>query len=204
MYKRQPQFYPNYADICSKGICQRFGLIIDELGHIQLKPFLKCEDDKAVPVKGKNSCKLNTPVALLYINDIDLPRLLKVFEKILGIHFLYSEEELKKLKAGQHIHLVLKCLTEKKVIDFLKRNFHLYIEPVAEHFYKVIPDRDAYPVVLQEVSDYISKVFYIRGITLEDFVKILENRYGDRIIYSADPTFNAVTVIGPPLSLIHI
>ena len=116
-----PQFYPNYADICSKGICQRFGLIIDELGHIQLKPFLKCEDGKAVPVKGQNSCKINAPVATLYINDIDLPRLLKVFEKILGIHFLYSEEELKKLKAGQHI------VPQRNRFNFPRKVFGIYL-----------------------------------------------------------------------------
>ena len=212
----KPLIFPNYVDICSKNYCVRYGIIWNEEQYELLKeysnntfiqrqnsfpiliPFIECKKNKPTYVVLPKKCKGAIKIQTLYLSDIDLTSLLKIVESLLNIHFLYSEEELSKIRGAQHIHLVLKCLTEKKIVSYLKRTFHLYIEPVTEHVYKIIPDRDAYSVVLQKVSDYISKVFYIRGITLEDFVKILENRYGDKVIYSADPTFNAVTVIGPP------
>jgi len=187
----------NYVDLCKKEYCQRYSLILQG-SEVNLQPYFICKNGKKNLYTYKNKCPKKTYVGYLYIDSASLLDVLKIFEKIFNIHFLYEPEEIVKVKGAKNVHLSLSCLTLKNVLDFLQRNFHLYIQKLSINSYRIYTDKNAYSLVLQKVSNNITKIFYLKNIQVKDFVKLLTLYFGDRVIFSADPTFNAVTVIAPP------
>jgi len=191
-----PMSIESYADICKNGICQRYALTVAGM-EVKLEPYYTCKGPKKVYYKYKNLCKNGAEIANLYLNKINIVQLFRVFEKFFKINFIYDETDISKLKGANNLHLAFKCLNRERAIDFLKRDFHLYVEHISSNVIRLITDKDAYSIVLQRTANYGSKIFYLKNITVTDFVKLLELYYGKEVLYSADPTFNAVTVIGP-------
>ncbi|RTZ70476.1 MAG: hypothetical protein DSZ30_00730 [Aquificaceae bacterium] len=184
----------DYVDLCKGKECTRFSLSIEGT-KVNLKPYYVCKDGKRIPFKVSNSCKEETDIKTLYLDKTNLTDLLKVFEKLFKIQFIYDLADISQLKNTQNLHLVFECLTKEKAIEFLKKNFHLYLEQKTPDVYRIFADRDNYSLALRKVSNLVTKVFYIQNISLRDFIKLLEIYYRDKVVYSADPEFNAVTVI---------
>jgi type II secretory pathway component GspD/PulD (secretin) len=187
----------NYLDICKENSCERYLLNLKD-NKIQLVPYKTCVDNQTQGTfKIENICKLDNVISTLYLDNINLSQLLKVFEQLFNIKFVYNESDLSKIKNSQNLHLAFSCLTKEKALEFLQKNFHLYLEKIAPNIYRIFTNKDDYSLVLRDVSNYISKVIYLKGISINDFTKYLELYYAGKVQYSADPTFNAVILIGP-------
>ncbi|HIQ26481.1 MAG TPA: hypothetical protein EYH48_04040 [Aquifex aeolicus] len=184
----------DYVDLCKENECTRFLLSVEGT-KVNLIPYYICKDGKKILFKIPNSCKDGIKVKTLYLDKTSLTDLLKIFGKLFNIQFVYDLTEISQLKNTQNLHLVFECLTKDKAIEFLKKNFHLFLEQKAPNVYRIFADRDNYSLALKRVSNLVTKVFYIQNIPLRDFIKLLEIYYRDKVVYSADPEFNAVTVI---------
>ena len=184
----------DYADLCEGKVCYRYSLSVDGT-EVILKKFYVCKSGKREPYKTPNTCGEGVKVKTLYLDKTDLNNLLKVFEKLFNLRFVYDWGELSQLKNVSNLHLVFECLTRDKALEYLKKNFHLYLEQKAAGVYRIFADRDNYSLALREVSDLVTKVFYIQNIPLRDFIRLLDIYYRGKVVYSADPEFNAVTVI---------
>ncbi|NPB05500.1 MAG: hypothetical protein GXO08_03875 [Aquificae bacterium] len=184
----------NFVDLRTpEGTYERFVVNFSTTG-VQLVPYRACANATAAETV---SCPDGAPLGNAYLDNVDLVSLLKLFEKVFGIRFVYNPDELAKLKHADRLHLVLSCLDRDEAVEFLKNNFHLHLEKVAENTYRIFPSKDDYYLALKEVSDYETRVFFVQNLSLRKFVKLLELYYGDKVTYSVDPTFGAVTVIGP-------
>ena len=196
----EQQILKDYVDFCDGEKCKRYTLEIDN-GIVKLKPYFICKKNRVFRVPKKiqytysNRCSKNEKIGKLYLERVNLVDLIKIFQKLFDIQFVYDLAELSSIKNSQNLHLVFSCLNKEKAIAFLKKNFHLYLEEKDENVYRIFVDRDNYSVVLKKVSNTVTKVFYIQNIPLRDFIKLLEIYYRDKVVYSADPEFNAVTVI---------
>ena len=199
----QPPKATNYIDLCKGNTCKRFYITWNG-NLVELHPYYECIDNKPVYVTTTNSCKNNAPVGSIYLDRVNLIQLLKLFEKIFNIHFWYNTDELLKIKGANDIHFSTSCLTANDVLEFLRKSFHIYIQKLEGNNYRLFADKNAYPLVLQEAAKNISKVFYLKGINANDFVKEISYLYKGKILYSIDPIFNTVTLIGPPYLIYQI
>ena len=187
----------NYVDICNQNLCKRYIISISN-NQIKLTPYFLCEKGGKKLYQYKSKCRQNSYISNLYIDNANLLEVLKIFEKLFNIRFIYEPEEIEKVKGANRVHLAVECLTLSKVLDLLKKNFHLYIQKLGQNSYRIYTDRDAYSLVLQKVSDVVTKVFYLKNISVKDFIRLLNLYFGNQVLFSADPIFNAVTVIASP------
>jgi type II secretory pathway component GspD/PulD (secretin) len=186
----------NYVDLCKNGKCERFLLSIDD-NKIDFVPYKECQPGKATELQINNTCPNRAPVVSLYLDNVNLVQLLKLFEKLFDIKFVYNEKDLNQIKYSQNLHLAFSCMDKKKALEFLNKNFHLYLEEIGHNIYRIFINKDDYFLVLREVSENVSKVFYLKGISPNDFAKYIELYYKGKVQYSIDPTFNAIILIGP-------
>ena len=187
----------DYLDLCKGNTCKRF-YITWSANNIELHPYYECIDNKPVYVTTTNTCQNKAPISNIYLDKVNIIQLLTLFEKLFNIHFLYNADELLKIKGAQNIHFSITCLTPEKALAFLQKTFHIYIKKLEGNNYRLFVDKNAYPLVLQEAAENISKVFFLKEIKAKDFVKIIEKQYNGKVIYSVDPIFNSVTIIAPP------
>ncbi len=190
----------NYADLKvlnKKDVYQRYVIKITPEG-VNLEPYYKCKNDTKQFVYLTRRCPSEAYLGFAYLDNISLLNLLKFFEKVYRIHFVFNPEEIINIKHSQNLHLAFDCFNLEKALEFLKKNYHLHIEKISENTFRIFANRDAYSVLLNKVSDYETKILYLKNITVREFVKLLELYYGDKVIYNADPIFGAVTVIAPP------
>ena len=192
----------NYVDLCYDNNCDRYILSISE-NSIKFIPYSQCYPQKANKLKF-TICNNRAPVSSLYLDNIDLETLLKIFEKLLGLHFIYDSQDLKSVKNSSNLHLVFRCLDRKKALEFLRKNFHLYLQKIDSDTYRIFKSKDNYSLVLQKVANYETKVVYLRNITTTDFINLIQLYYANQVEYAADPTFNAVTLIGPAKTIKEI
>lgn len=187
----------NYLDLCKGNTCKRF-YITWTANNIELHPYYECINNKPVYVTTTNTCQNKAPIGNIYLDKVNIIQLLTLFEKLFNIHFLYNADELLKIKGARNIHFSITCLTPEKALAFLQKTFHIYIKKLEGNNYRLFVDKDAYPLVLQEAAENVSKVIFLKGIKAKSFVKIIEKEYDGKVIYSVDPIFNSVTIIAPP------
>ena len=192
----QPPQVDNYIDLCNGKVCKRF-YIVWTGGTVELHPYYECVNDKVVFITTNNVCQNGAPVGSIYIDKANLIQLLTLFEKVFNIHFWYNADELSQIKGANNIHISTSCLTPEEALNYLKRTFHIYIQKIGGNNYRLFADKDAYPLVVQKVSNKITKVFYLKGINAKDFIRLVNYYFPNQVIYSVDPVFNAVTLIGP-------
>ena len=187
----------NYVDLLTNGTYKRYVLLSTTEG-IKLIPYIPCKgESKGKHLEVRIKCPNKAPVGKLYADSVDLTTTLKLFEKLFHIHFSYSADELSQIKHSKNIHLFLACLDRKKALTFLRSNFHLYLEKIAEDTYRIFKSRDSYTLLLNQVAGYQTKVLYLQNISANRFANILELKYGNKVIYTVDPLFNAITVTAP-------
>ncbi len=187
----------NYVDICNNNLCKRYIISLSN-NQIKLIPYFLCENGVKKIYQYKSKCKQISRISNLYIDNVSLLEVLKIFEKLFNVQFIYEPKKLEEVKGASEVHLALKCLTLSEALDLLKKNFHLYIQKISKDSYRIYTDRDAYPLVLQKVSNVVTKVFYLKNISTKDFIRLLNLYFGNQVIFSVDPLFNAVTVIATP------
>ncbi len=185
----------NYVTLCKGSECNKYILNINPSG-IELIPYENCFPSIARS-EIKNVCKNKEPVLDLYVDNIDLPTLLRVFEKLFGITFVFDEEKLSEIKNSDKLHLAFSCLSTEKALEFLKKYFHVYIQKITENTYRIYKNRDDYSLVMQQISKYLTKLIYLKGISSTEFAHLLDVYYQGKIQYTVDPTFNAVVLSGP-------
>jgi len=183
--------YTNYFDICEKGGCFRNALSFEDNEVV----FVKIPD-RCLKTKLKQICT-NTKYQFLFIDNANLLEYIKLIEKTFHINFIYSPQDLPQ-QATSNLHLVFKCFTLKEALRVLTNTFHLYLVKIDEGIYRIYKSKHEYSLILEEASKKISQIFYLKDISANDFVKILKNSYGSKVLYSVDPTFNAVVIIANP------
>jgi len=183
--------YTNYLDICEKGKCFRNALSFEDNEVVFVRVPARC-----LKTKLKQICT-NTKYQFLFIDSANLLEYIKLIEKTFHINFIYSPQDLPQ-QATSNLHFVFKCFTLKEALRVLTNTFHLYLVKIDKGIYRIYKSKHEYSLILEEASKKISRIFYLKGISANDFVKILKNSYGSKVIYSVDPTFNAVVVIANP------
>jgi hypothetical protein len=186
--------YVNYIDLCTEKGCFRYSISFQE-NNIKFTKLWKCSNNKPIPLKGKQICS-NTKVQKLNLSEIPIVDYLRLIEKLFDVKLIYNPQEISNIKGEPTlVKGIFKCLTLEKALDYLRKNYHFYIEKVNDYTYQIYKDRDNYLLVLQRVSNQVSKVFYIRKIKANQFAKLLDLYFRNKVVYSVDSTFNAVTVI---------
>jgi len=77
--------------------------------------------------------------------------------------------------------------------DIKKRKIFIGLKSLKEKEKK----KTKHNLLSSQTSNFISKVLYLRGISANEFIRKLEIRFGNEIVYTVDPLFNAVVITGP-------
>ena len=78
--------------------------------------------------------------------------------------------------------------------DIKKRKIFIDLKSLKE---KKKKKKTKYNLLSSKTSNFISRVLYLRGISANEFIRKLEIRFGNEIVYTVDPLFNAVVITGP-------
>jgi type II secretory pathway component GspD/PulD (secretin) len=186
-----PELLNNFLYICKEKKCKLY-LVSTSGKDVALKEVKNCK------INISTNCKGNAVIKKLVVDNVNLVHLIKIFENTLNLNFIYDEKKLSELKHSKNLHIVLTCVNKNKALNFLTKNYQLVLKPITHNTYRIFTNPTDYSLVLEKVSNLESKVFYLQNIKAEDFVKFINTFYRDKVIYSVDPVFNAVSIIAPP------
>jgi type II secretory pathway component GspD/PulD (secretin) len=193
--------YLNYADLCLEGQCKRYIIYVNPYkGYkgFDIYPAWICKNGTKAPIIVKNTCSNSTPVINLSLSEVPLPTFVYIVEQLFNVNFVFNPDDIAQWKGkALNVKASFHCFTLSDALDFLRNTYHLYIEKINEYTYRIYKDRNDFFVVLNKVSNYQTKVYYLKGISPAEFTKLLTLYYGGKVIYSVDNLFSAVTVIAP-------